>query len=84
MLFRSAVAGENGLLGNIFGTTKNGGRIGFDLDGISWLGNSGYALINESILSEGDVIGGYTVEKIAINYVILRQGGKTIRLTINE
>ena len=81
---KEAIADESGLLGNIFGVTKEGRRVSFDLNGISWLGNSGYALINESILSEGDVIGGYTVEKIAIDYVILRQGLNTIRLTINE
>ncbi|NQV38415.1 MAG: hypothetical protein HQ509_10480 [Candidatus Marinimicrobia bacterium] len=75
---------EGGLLGNIFGVTKEGTAIGFDLNGISWLGNSGYALINESILSEGDVIGGYSVEKVAVNYVVLKQGLKTIRLTLDE
>ncbi len=76
-------SGEGGLLG-IFGSTNDGARVNFDLNGISWLGNSGYALINESILSEGDVIGGYTIEKIAINHVILKQGLKTVRLTLNE
>ncbi len=56
----------------------------FDLTGISWLGHSGFAIINGSILKTGDKIGGHVVEKIAAKYVILTQGNKTVRLTINE
>ncbi|MFQ6605059.1 MAG: hypothetical protein ACE5D8_05820 [Fidelibacterota bacterium] len=72
------------ILGRVLGVTGAGDRITFDLNGISWLGNSGYALINERIVSEGDVINGYTVAEIAMNYVTLTQGLKTVRLTLDE
>jgi hypothetical protein len=75
--------GDN-LLSKFFGSAEEGARVNMELTGISWLGNSGYALINESVVKEGDVIGGYTVDLIAFNYVILKQGMKTIRLTLNE
>ncbi len=86
--FFYSAASEDGdggnLLGKVLGVTGAGNRITFDLNGISWLGNSGYALINEKIVSEGDVISGYTVQEIAMNYVTLTQGLKTVRLTLDE
>ncbi len=77
-------ARDKGLINKIFGTAEDAISMNFELTGISWLGNSGFALINESVVKEGDVIGGYTVDRIAFNYVILKQGMKTIRLSLNE
>jgi len=77
-------AQDKGLINKIFGSAEEALSSNFSLTGISWLGNSGFALINESVVKEGDVIGGYTVDRIAFNYVILKQGMKTIRLSLNE
>lgn len=75
---------KEGIISDIFGSSQGKDVKGFELSGISWHGNSGYALINESIVKEGDAIGGYKVDKIASNYVILKQGAQAIRLSLNE
>lgn len=73
-----------GLLTDIFGTVTEATKIvGLNLTGISWHGNSGFAIINGQIIQTSDVISGYQVDKIALNYVILKQGSKTIRLTLD-
>jgi len=56
----------------------------FDLNGISWLGNNGYALVNESILSVGDSYGGYIVTEITQNSVTFRSGEKELIIESNE
>lgn len=75
---------DGGILDEIIGLNKKSDIDNFSLEAISWRGNSGYAIINNSILKEGDTIGGHVIEKIAEKYIILKQGTKTIRLTINE
>lgn len=75
---------KEGIIGEIFGRSGGDKARGFSLTGISWHGNAGYALINESIVKEGDAVGGFMVDKIASNYVILKQGAQAIRLSINE
>ncbi|MCH7732160.1 MAG: hypothetical protein IIB44_06545 [Candidatus Marinimicrobia bacterium] len=75
---------KEGIIDEIFGRSGGDKARGFSLTGISWHGNAGYALINESIVKEGDAIGGFKVDKIASNYVILKQGAQAIRLSINE
>jgi hypothetical protein len=41
-------------------------------------------LENSSILREGDLIGSFTVETIAFDHIILRQGARQMRLTLYE
>ncbi len=65
------------------------------LTGISQNGNTGYAMISTrvsrgddttyvaSIVKEGEMVGGFKVDKIAFDYVILRQGTTTGRLKLN-
>ncbi|MBC8402120.1 MAG: hypothetical protein ISR95_03355 [Candidatus Marinimicrobia bacterium] len=77
------VSSRGGLIDKLFGIVGPEGIAGFDLTGISWHGNSGYAIINGSIVKEGDVIGGFKVDKIALNYVIMKQGAQTIRLLLS-
>lgn len=67
-----------GILGN-----KGTNVEGLTLTGISWHGNSGYAIINGQIAKVDDVVKGHTVKKITINEVILKQGPKTIKLSLN-
>lgn len=76
---------KGGLISGIFGTVEEAtSAVGLSLTGISWHGNSGYAIINGQIAKEDDVISGYTIEKITINNVILKQDSKTIRLTLDD
>ncbi|MFQ6612727.1 MAG: hypothetical protein ACE5D2_06455 [Fidelibacterota bacterium] len=75
---------SKGLLNQLFGSDNPASASGFEISGISWHGNTGYAIINGEPITEGQSIGGYTVEKIAFNYAILVQGKKTIRLTLNN
>lgn len=72
-----------GLINQLFGRSDALPVSGFSLTGISWLGNSGFALINESVVKEGDVIGGFSVDRVAFNYVLLKQGSQTIRLPLD-
>ncbi len=75
---------SKGLLNQLFGSDNPAAASGFEISGISWHGNTGYAIINGEPVTEGQTIGGYTVEKIAFNYAILTQGKQTIRLTLNN
>ena len=68
----------------LFGKKPQNNPRGFALDGISWMGNSGIAIINGNMLKEGDKIKGYVVHKIAVKQVTLKLGTQTLRLTINE
>lgn len=51
------------------------------LNGVFFSDNEGYALINNQILREGDVINGMTVEHIALDGVELKSEGSIIKLT---
>ncbi len=73
---------EPGLLSQVFGQGESGKRL--SLDGISWMGDAGYTIINGNILTIGDRVGGHTIEKIAADYVVLSQGTNSIRLTIYD
>ncbi|MBU0711299.1 hypothetical protein KJ762_10485 [bacterium] len=75
---------KGGLIDHLFGAVDELKSARLKLTGISWHGNSGYALINGSIVREDDKIGGYKVKKIAHNYVILIQGENIKRLEISE
>ena len=72
-------------INEIFGTVaKATSAVGLNLTGISWSGNSGFAIINGQPAQVDDVISGHRVEEITKNYVILKQGSKTIRLTLDD
>jgi len=76
---------KGGLISGIFGTVEEAtSAVGLSLTGISWHGNSGYAIINGQIAKENDVISGYTIEKITIDHVILKQDLRTLRLTLDD
>lgn len=75
---------EERLINRVFGPSDAERASEFRLTGISWVGNSGFALINENVVKEGDTIGGFRVEHVAFTHVILRQGSETIRLTISR
>lgn len=81
---RDTLAGAGGLMGQLFGVGTAERSAGFKLTGISWHGTSGYAIINGSIVKEGNTIGGYQICKVAFDYVVLRQGTERIRLSISE
>lgn len=68
----------------LFGTTDGSQVSDLKLTGISWAGRSGFALINGNVVSEGDAVGGYRVSEIALDYVLLDQGSKTIRLQMEQ
>ncbi len=75
----------DGFLDGFFGNVGEGANIeSLTLTGISWRGSSGFAIINGQIAKVDDVVSGYTVEKITLNQVILKQGAKTIRLSLDD
>ncbi len=79
------VKSKNGLIDNIFGQVSEVAKsTSLSLTGISWHGNSGFAIINGQIVKLDDVISGYKVDKIALNHVVLKQGLKTVRLTLDD
>ena len=59
-------------------------EITFDLTGISWDGDYGFALIGQDIIQENDIINGYLVEKIASDYVLLTNEKGTIKLSLKD
>jgi hypothetical protein len=73
---------KKGLVDKLLGSAEMGKATNMNLTGISWHGNSGYAIINGNIAKVGDKISGYTVEKIALTYVVLGKGRQTIRLSL--
>ena len=76
---------KDGFMDGFFGTATEGTNIeGLILTGISWRGNSGFAIINGQIAKVDDVIKGHRVEKITINHVVLKRGSKTIRLSLDD
>jgi hypothetical protein len=56
----------------------------FSLKAITLGGERAYALINDQILEEGDVINGKKVVKIESETVTLEQGGRTFTLLLGE
>lgn len=59
-------------------------RVSLILNGIFFSEDQGYALINNRIVKEGDVIEGVTVERITLDEVELDAGdGHTIKLSTN-
>jgi hypothetical protein len=56
----------------------------FSLKAITLGGDRAYALINDQILEEGDVINGKKVVKIESEMVTLEQGGRTFTLLLGE
>jgi type II secretory pathway component PulC len=56
----------------------------FSLKAITLGGERAYALINDQILEEGDVINGKKVVKIESEMVTLEQGGRTFTLLLGE
>ena len=77
------VAGA-GVLGALFGTMDGNDRPSLKLDGISWNGNVGMALINGDILAEGDRVAGYQITKIAFDHVILRRGTSIVKVGMDD
>ncbi len=75
---------DGSIMDKLFGKSNSSLLKRMELTGISWQGNSGFAIINNSIVKEGDVVGGYQIEKIAFNYVVMIKGTQSIRLSINE
>ncbi|MEE9189895.1 MAG: hypothetical protein V3U16_03900 [Candidatus Neomarinimicrobiota bacterium] len=60
-------------------------RAGMDFTLINFIMyNDVDTLETASILKEGDLIGSFTVETIAFDHVILRQGARRMRLTLYE
>ncbi len=74
-------AGGTSLISSILGQNES---IRFNLTGITWRGNEGAALINGSVLKEGDKISGYQVTRIAYDHVILRRGTNIVRIPLND
>ena len=56
----------------------------FILNGIFFSDNDGYALVNNQIIREGDLVDGAKVEKITVNSVVLSNEGKIITLSTNR
>jgi hypothetical protein len=53
------------------------------LSGVFFSENEGYALINNQIAKEGDVIDGATVKRISLHGVELESAGSTVKLSSN-
>jgi len=68
----------------LFGKSNSSFRSRLELTGISWQGNSGFAIVSNSVVKEGDLVGGYLVEKIAFNHVVMVKGSQSMRLSLNE
>jgi len=54
------------------------------LNGVFFSQEEGYALINNKIAKEGDVVDGATVKKITLQEVELDSGGSTIKLSTSQ
>ncbi|MCK4326373.1 hypothetical protein KAW55_06420 [bacterium] len=57
---------------------------GFSLNGVSWKGKVGVAIVNDFIVKEGDVFEGYKVIKILKKGIVLEKGGKRYTLGLEE
>ena len=53
------------------------------LNGVFFSENEGYALINNQITKEGDVVDGATVKRISLGGVELESAGSTVKLSSN-
>lgn len=53
----------------------------FTLNGVFFSGSEGYALINNRVVRNGDVIDGATVVRISLDEVDLELGGNSIKLS---
>jgi hypothetical protein len=60
---------------------RQGPKLQFVLNGIFFSDNEGYALINNQITKEGDVVAGASVKKIGMSEVELEYKGSTIKLS---
>lgn len=56
----------------------------FILNGIFFSDNDGYALVNNQIIRENDLVDGAKVEKITVNTVELNNEGEIITLSTNR
>lgn len=54
------------------------------LNGIFFSGDEGYALVNNHIVKEGDVVNGATVKRITVDEVALEVDGSILKLTITR
>lgn len=79
-----SVSPESGIMDKLFGKSNSSFRSRLELTGISWQGNSGFAIVSNSVVKEGDLVGGYLVEKIAFNHVVMVKGSQSMRLSLNE
>ena len=70
------------------GTTQVGKRGislgGLSLNGVSWRGEVGVAIVNDFIVKEGDVFEGYKAIKILKKGIILEKDGKRHTLGLEE
>ncbi|HCW75088.1 MAG TPA: hypothetical protein DHU63_00960 [Candidatus Marinimicrobia bacterium] len=71
---------DQGLLGDMF----KSGDADLKITAISIRGTEGMAIINNEVVTAGDPIGGFIVDQIGRNYVILRKGTKTVRVDLEE
>lgn len=71
---------DHGMLGNMF----KGGDVDIKITAISIRGTEGIAIVNNEVVTVGDPIGGFIVDQIGRNYVILRKGTKTMRVDLAE
>jgi len=60
---------------------KKGPEAPWVLNGVFFSENEGYALINNQIAKEGDVIDGATVKRISLNEVELEANGSAVKLS---
>lgn len=58
-------------------------RVPLVLNGVFFSGDEGFALINNHIVREGEVVDGATVKRIKLNEVQLDLDGSTVRLSTN-
>ena len=61
-----------------------GADIVLTLRGVSWSGDTGFAIINRDIVGEGESIHGYEVVKINKNSVLLKRNEEEILLQLKE
>ena len=57
---------------------------GLVLNGVFFSEDQGYALINNRIVKEGDIIGGLTVQRIDLDSVELESAGSVIKLSYTK
>ena len=63
---------------------KRNSQTNFILSGIFFSDNGGYALVNNQIVRENDMVDGATVKMITVNTVELDNAGLTVRLHTNR